>query len=54
MSSLIVRSTGTSILFSAHKGLAELDAGKVLSHEQMLKNQARRKAAFVRSLAKAA
>ena len=36
------------------KGLAELDAGKALSHEQMLKNQARRKAAFVRSLAKAA
>ena len=36
------------------KGLAELDAGKGLSHEQMLKNQARRKAAFVRSLAKAA
>jgi predicted transcriptional regulator len=28
------------------KGLAELDAGKALSHEQMLKNQARRKAAF--------
>ena len=26
------------------KGLAELDAGKGLSHEQMLKNQARRKA----------
>jgi predicted transcriptional regulator len=36
------------------KGLAELDAGKALSHEQMLKNQERRKAAFVRSLAKAA
>ena len=36
------------------KGLAQLDAGKALSHEQMLKNQARRKAAFVRSLAKAA
>jgi predicted transcriptional regulator len=36
------------------KGLAELDAGKALSHEQMLKNQARRKAALVRSLAKAA
>lgn len=36
------------------KGLAELDAGKSLSHEQMLKNQARRKAAFVRSLSKAA
>ena len=36
------------------KGLAEIDAGKSLSHEQMLKNQAHRKAAFVRSLAKAA
>ena len=36
------------------KGLAEIDAGKVLKHEQVLKNMARRKSAFVRTLAKAA
>ena len=36
------------------KGLADLDAGRVLKHEQVLRNMARRKAAFVRTLAKAA
>ena len=36
------------------KGLADLDAGKVVTHEQAMKNLARRKAAFVRTLAKAA
>lgn len=36
------------------KGLSDLDAGKVVSHEQVRRNMARRKAVFVRSLAKAA
>ncbi|MGQ0653842.1 MAG: CopG family transcriptional regulator [Betaproteobacteria bacterium] len=36
------------------KGLSDLDAGRVVSHEQVRRNMARRKAAFVRSLAKAA
>jgi predicted transcriptional regulator len=36
------------------KGLAELNAGKVLSHTAVLKDLARRKAAFARALKKAA
>ena len=36
------------------KGIADLDAGRIVTHEQVLRNQARRKAAFVRTLAKAA
>jgi predicted transcriptional regulator len=36
------------------KGLADLDAGRTLSHRQVLKNLARRKAAFARTLKKAA
>jgi predicted transcriptional regulator len=36
------------------KGVAELNAGKVLSHRSVLKELARRKAAFARALKKAA
>jgi predicted transcriptional regulator len=36
------------------KGLADLDAGKVLSHSTVLKDLARRKAAFARAFKKAA
>jgi len=36
------------------KGLADLDAGKTIPHEQVLKRFARRKAALARALAKAA
>jgi len=35
------------------KGLADLDAGRVLSHAKVLKDLARRKAAFARALKKA-
>ena len=36
------------------KGLADLDAGRTVSHRQVLSNLARRKAAFARTLKKAA
>jgi len=36
------------------KGLADLDAGRIVSHQQVLKNLARRKAALARTLKKAA
>jgi predicted transcriptional regulator len=36
------------------KGLAELDAGKAIPHEQMLRDLARRKTAVARALKKAA
>ena len=36
------------------RGLADLDAGRTVSHQQVLKNLARRKAAFARTLKKAA
>ena len=36
------------------KGLADLDAGRTLSHAQVLTNLARRKAALARTLKKAA
>jgi predicted transcriptional regulator len=36
------------------KGLAELDAGKAIPHEQVLKQLARSKAALLRALKKAA
>lgn len=36
------------------KGLADLDAGRTISHQHVLSNLARRKAAFARTLKKAA
>jgi predicted transcriptional regulator len=36
------------------KGLADLDAGRVLSHQRVLKDFARRKATLARTLKKAA
>lgn len=36
------------------KGLSDLDAGRSISHRQVLKNLARRKAALARTLKKAA
>jgi predicted transcriptional regulator len=36
------------------RGLADLDAGRTVSHEQVLKNLTRRKAALARTLKKAA
>jgi predicted transcriptional regulator len=35
------------------KGLADLDTGRILSHAKVLKELARRKAAFARALKKA-
>lgn len=39
---------------AVQKGLADLDAGRTVSHQQVLKNLARRKAALARTLKKAA
>ena len=36
------------------KGIADLDAGRTVSHQQVLKNLARRKAVLARTLKKAA
>ncbi len=41
-------------LAAVAKGLADLDAGRTVSHQQVLKNLARRKAALTRTLKKAA
>ena len=41
-------------LAAVAKGLADLDAGRTVSHQQIVKNLARRKAALARTLKKAA